>query len=247
MFRLLEKIESKLQEMKFEELKREQASIFKLFPSFQDRVRQVKNKGGAKMTREDATHWYFSVASASTPGKTYEVTVEFTDLNKVLLAKIADLKNWRADKQGLNFNIFPRDVFFNTDLKLGSNSPGDLYWGQSYLRTQKDVQAGAPEDRSPEIRNPEHAGLYGKHVAVVMEVMPFYISTFGQFLKKFYGKTINAEITKIMGERNKMTQAANALTQKKQEQEAQVKAAKPANMFQRGEVPPAKPNPEEKK
>jgi len=68
------------------------------------------------------------------------------------------------------------------------NCPAYLYWGYKYIASQLDYIKDSPESRTPKIRNPKLEGSVCKHLAAVLEVLPFHIGKVSRKIKKLRGE-----------------------------------------------------------
>lgn len=66
-----------------------------------------------------------------------------------------------------------RLLMFEGDLELNCTCPSFLYWGYRYILTQLDASI-VPEDRPPNVRNPQLRGVVCKHLNRVIKAFPFY-------------------------------------------------------------------------
>lgn len=72
------------------------------------------------------------------------------------------------------------------DIKLHCTCPAFLYWGFQYMLTVLD-SAIYPEERFPEKRNPKERGIVCKHMARVLEVLPFHSGDIARELRRQFG------------------------------------------------------------
>jgi hypothetical protein len=192
----------KMLEYTFADIKKKQLDITDLFPTFHDRVRQVAAKGGVLLKERLPEVWHFKVASgtddkrASAPGKParhkYDVYVQFRNIYELIKKFVSNQELWKKDGSGVDHRKLADAIFNEVDMETSCSCPATLYWGQDYIRTQKDAQYGDREDRPPKIKNPREKGALCKHGDLVFDVLPAYKSTFAKHLMQFYEKTIKA-------------------------------------------------------
>lgn len=209
-------IKQRLEEASYDQLVKKQDDITNLFPQFDDRVKAVAKRGGVDMISMSPAKWEFTIQSgtydASKPElmkkqkhpKEYDAIINFSnlvDMIKNIAVKEKAVWNDRHDK--LNLQKLSRAIFYDSNLQIYCSCPADLYWGGHYIRTKhKDAKGSkytAPETRPPNIRNPKQHGAFCKHLQVLMDSLPFYISTMATFLKRHYMKEITAIENQVTG------------------------------------------------
>ena len=187
-------LHSRLQEASIPDLKRKQRSITLLFPSFFDRVSAVNARGGVKIEDVEKDEWLFNVHSGTKDGKWYFVTIQFTNVLS-LLDKIArNRRLWDASKLHVNYDKLANEFLRLCEIKLDCECPAQLYWGKAFILSldKYDAKYGEPERRMPKIRNPKQYGAFCKHIQALMQALPSYRKTLADWLKRFYGKEIEA-------------------------------------------------------
>jgi hypothetical protein len=194
--RILENLQ-RLDELDYRGFTTKQRDITQLFPQYNQRVQAVNANGGIKLVMQLPEVWKFKVASGTKQGKSYDVFLRFKNLSQVLKEFIPNKQLWKKDGSGINLNLLAPEVFNKVDMELSCSCPATLYWGQNYIRTQKQAQFGPPENRAPNIKNPKQYGIACKHGGDVLERLPFYTSTFASWLKSFYSKEIDALVKEI--------------------------------------------------
>lgn len=113
---------------------------------------------------------------------------EYTERIKMknLIPKLVELKkkNKKIKRQQIVDTI--KKEMLSGDLEIFCSCPAFLYWGFRFISTKYDaiIQKYA-EHRYPIIRNPNLRGMYCKHMALVIDVLPFVTS---KVSKKFYDK-----------------------------------------------------------
>lgn len=69
------------------------------------------------------------------------------------------------------------------DLKVHCTCPAFNYWGYRYIITQLGA-AIYPQPLEPDVRNPSRRGVICKHLATVLQVLPFWWADIGRDLRK---------------------------------------------------------------
>jgi hypothetical protein len=179
-------VEHILNEITFNDLRVKQRSIGKLFPAFGPRVKAVAANGGVHMREQMPEYWHFEVASGTKPGISYDVYVQFLNLEQMIKKYASDRRLWNKAGDDVDMRFLAAEILNKVDMKTSCSCPATLYWGQDYIRTQRDAQFGRQETRPPNIRNPRQYGAYCKHGQNVFNVLPAYTTTFASFLKKFW-------------------------------------------------------------
>ena len=186
--------ESKLNELRFQDIINQQKDVVKLFPTFYDRVKKVQANGGAKPVKFDRDRWTFRVPSGDpkrhAEGIVYTVVVQFEGVRSVIEQAAENPANWTKDGKHLNLNQLGRIVLYNAQILLSSNSPADQFWGPNYKRTKMGAQGEPEENRPANIRNPNNYGIASKHIEAILEVLPFFAGTMASELKKWHREDI---------------------------------------------------------
>lgn len=76
-----------------------------------------------------------------------------------------------------------RLLLWGANLKLHCGCPAYLFWGHQYILTTKDA-AIVPEDRFPDIRNPQRKGGLCKHLTRSLKVLPFHLGDMARIIKE---------------------------------------------------------------
>jgi hypothetical protein len=207
-----------LLEYTFSQAQIKQRSITSLFPTFNTRVEVVKGNGGARLSKTDKTTWVFKVTSGTEVGKSYEVKVEFVDVENKLKEIISKTKDiWTKENDWIDYRKLA-EVFINkVDLRWQCSCPADLYYGGRFIRTKRDANLPPPENRRPKIKNPRELGVACKHLQVVFDVFPFYITTLAKWLKQYYSNVVVSEEEKFRKEREFFAKAGKELKRKVEE------------------------------
>jgi len=169
-----------------------QKSITRLFPPFYARVKAVGAAGGIKLIGEKPGLWHFDVASATTPGKSYDIFVEFSDIEDQIKKHTKNMKLWKADKSGVDLRKLAGEIVKDSDMKILCSCPAFQYWGPAYITTKRGSKYGEPETRPPKKRNPKEYGLGCKHSQQMFDVMPFYKVTMAGHLRRYFAKDVKA-------------------------------------------------------
>lgn len=116
------------------------------------------------------------------------------------------------------------------------NCPADKYYGGEFIKTARNSQYGDKETRPPVKRNPKQYGIMCKHSQLMFDVLPFYVSTFSSYLKKFWKPEIDKLEIKFKEQLQGMKKATKTLAKKEEE-------IKP--LARKGKLPPEVENPEQ--
>lgn len=179
-----------LLELNYNDFKDKQTSIVKLFPSFYDRVKKVASNGGAKLVGTGENIWTFKVSSGTDKNKFYYVRVQFTNIPEIINKSIDDPNIWTKKRDHLNLNALAKYVLYNAELKTSSTDPSSKWWGFDSLRTAQGSELDHPNTIQPNDRNPDKVGIMSKHQNLVFNVLPFYLGTMANHLKKYYKDVI---------------------------------------------------------
>ena len=190
---LLEKL-IKINEEPLPKMVRKQSSVYKLFPKFDQRVDGVEKAGGIHLYKEEPKLWHFKVNSATTPGLKYDILVYFSDLEKIIAKWAPNKTIWKDDDSGVDLRHLAGKILTDADLKIKHNCPSWLYHGFKYIATQRgDILTHDEEEgefRPPKEKNPHEYGLGCKHMALLLDVLPFYGDDMAKHLGKFFAKEI---------------------------------------------------------
>lgn len=195
----------------YSDLVRKQASITRLFPTFWDRVEDVKSSGGVRldsMPRPDL--WKFKVHSGTGSGW-YDVYLRFVNIPEVIDKYVKDIRNWTKDKSKVDLRKLAQQVLDNADVQVTCSCPADLYWGKHYIRTKRGSKYTEPEKRYPDERNPRLYGAYCKHIAALMDVLHTYGSTMAKHLNRYFRREIAQAEDEFRKERRGLQRAATLL------------------------------------
>ena len=218
---------------------KQNTEVTKLWPEFWSRVEAVRAAGGIRLITMDQRGWKFicrSVTQYEKNGKPmwYEVRLNFDGVKEVISHYAKDFSLWKKDKSAMNAKKLADAVLQNIDIKVGCACPADLYFGQKFIRSQMPISANVPppEDRSPDVRNPQQLASYCKHIQVVLSLLPLYSGTFSKWLKQFYANELGSLERDARKEGNAEKDRAEEV-QKKEEDGVSNKEA--ANKSEEGE------------
>jgi len=213
-----------LLEDNYKDLLRGQSSVTKLFPTFYNRVRDVENAGGIRMTGMQPDRWTFKVASSSGNG-TYEMAVNFVDFDETIRKHVRNRQIWNKEKTTVDLRKLAHLCMTDCKIQLYCSDPSFQYWGSAYILTKRGAKYTEPEVRRPDIRNPNQYGRYCKHLAVLMGRLPMYTGTMATFIKKYHMETVNKVVDAVRNEMKRIANIKNFL--KKKEDEKFGKSTKP--------------------
>lgn len=193
-----------LDEADMSTIQRKQKSITKLFPTFQDRVKAVQNRGGVSLKRKGADAWNFEIASGTTDGVKYDAVVHFKDIESTLRKLATDRRLWTSDKKSVDYDKLAKKFLSKVDLQTGCSCPAIKFYGGDFLlsRPKYDAKYGDKENRPPDIRNPKQYGLVCKHIHLLFMTLNLYTKTISNWLEEFWGdviKEVEVETLKKVG------------------------------------------------
>lgn len=178
----------------YNSLLKKQASVGKLFPKFFDRVKAVAQNGGVKLVEMFPEIWHFKVDSGDeqrhSAGVKYDVYFNFKNIGEILQKWVPNRKIWLPNESHVDYRKLAAEVLNDVSVEEDCSCPSDSFWGSEYIKTKRGSQYGRKETRPPKIRNPHQYGSLCKHAQLVMDVFPFYVSTFASFLKKYWHEEI---------------------------------------------------------
>lgn len=130
---------------------------------------------------------------------------EFT-ANTTTYKNVYRFKDWDdiVDDDTMTPIFRARLLMFAGDLELHCTCPSFLFWGYQWLLTQMDA-ALVPEQRPPDIRNPQRRGIVCKHLNRSLRAFPFHAAMLAKHIRQNHriteGKTaIEDEGTKLLEE-----------------------------------------------
>ena len=221
---------------------RKQASVTKLFPPFYDRVKAVAAAGGIHLVDEDPGLWTFEVASATTPGKTYTINVEFRDIVNQIHKLVKNRQLWNKDQTHVDLRKVADEMMDDADVKILCTCPAFQYWGPAYITTKRKSKYGDQETRPPNVRNPKQYGLGCKHAQLMFDVLPFYKGTMAGHLKRYFSKEVAKAEEASQKEMGGVKKGAEFLAKKQEEKPK----PKPPVKAEPKVAPKAAPKPEPK-
>jgi hypothetical protein len=163
-----------------------QRTVYMLFPDFDDKVDGVRKKGGIRLVDSSKNIWEFEAFSGTKSGVKYNIIIEFTNIEDMIEKYGSDRSYWKKDGSGIDLVKLSSKIFDSIEIRISCTCEAFLYWGFDYITTSRDSKYGKKEYRSPKVRNPKRYGIICKHLQVVFNQLPYYTSTFGSYLKKFY-------------------------------------------------------------
>lgn len=206
--------EAILNELNYNQSMRKNMSVFRLFPKFGQRIADVNKNGGVSLANQAPELWTFNVASGTKPGVRYAVYLKFKGIPELINKHAGNKKLWNKGETTIDYSKLAPEIMNELDLESDCNCQADLYWGGEYLKTQRKAQYDHEENRPPKIRNPKQYGLLCKHSTDVFQRLPFYTSTFANFLKKFYAQDIQNVVDSFTKEKEQFKQAGKELGKK---------------------------------
>ena len=181
---------NKIYEVTYNEFLKKQSSIGKLYPTFGDRVKAVAKRGGVRLVEMLPEVWHFKVNSGTQEGVRYDTYMRFKNMVEVLTKWVFNKTMWLKNAEHVDYRKLAAEVMNEVDLEFDCSCPSNTYSGFKYLRTQDDAQYGDKENRPPVEKNPGGFGFACKHGMLCLQVLPFYVSTFSSFLKKYWESEI---------------------------------------------------------
>jgi hypothetical protein len=200
-------VEAVLNELKYNDWKKNQSSIKKLFPNFPARVQAVANAGGLgdKLAVQDPETWMFTVASATGKGE-YAVWFHFKNIPEMLEKWVPVKTLWNKAGTYVDHNKLAQEVLYEVDMDSDCDCAADTYWGSEWVKTQMDAQYGDEQNIPPVVRNPHGYGIMCKHAHLVWQKLPIWLSNFSNHLKVYWKDEI-ADIVKRVLDSEKPTEA----------------------------------------
>ena len=169
-------------EADYSDITAKQANVYKLFPKFAQRIKEIISNGGLRLEKASNVDWLFRVNSGTMPGKSYEYHVEWKDFAKQLGGALKTVPKTKSGRP--NLVQAARSMVFEGDLNMNCSCPAFKYWGPAYIMSKMDAKWGKKENRPPVVRNPNEYGAVCKHGQLVLRVLPFYISNMATRIKE---------------------------------------------------------------
>lgn len=171
---------------------RKQRSITSLFPTFPARVQKVGDMGGIRLIKSKPDVWEWDIHSGTKEGVWYQGRLQFKDMNVLIAKHAADMRLWTQDKKHVDLRKLAKAILFDADVKISCSCPAAQYWGPNYIlsKPKYDAKYGRQETRRPRVRNPREYGMLCKHLQVLINVLPFYITTMATWLKEQFSSQI---------------------------------------------------------
>jgi len=117
------------------------------------------------------------------PSPTPQKYTDFGGLN--LWTPFIQFVEWHElrDDHSLNANEAARLALWGANIRIHCPCPAYKFWGFQYIDTQLGI-AMVPENRYPDIRNPELKGIACKHVIRVLKTLPFHLGDMAKAIKQ---------------------------------------------------------------
>lgn len=181
-----------IEEATLGDIRRKQRSMNMLFPTFDDRVKNVQLLGGVRLKDMDDDNWHFEVHSGTKKDVWYDCTLHFKNIQDVLEKLVKDRRLWVTDRSRVDLRKLAAAFIDRVDVQVFCSCPAFLYYGSSYIlgRPKYDAKYTEPENRPPRRRNPKQYGAVCKHYHNVMKALPFYTGTVAKWLSDVYAPDI---------------------------------------------------------
>ena len=208
---------NELIEATLSDIHRKHRSVKMLFPTFDDRVKNVQLMGGIRLKEVDDDNWHFSVHSGTKKDVWYDCTLHFKNIQEVLEHYVKDRRLWVEDRSRVDLKKLAAIFVEKVDVQVFCSCPAFLYFGPAYIlgRPKYDAKYTDPEHRPPNKRNPKQYGATCKHFTNVLKALPFYTGTIAKWLRDFYARDIAGYEKEAMREFGWLRKAATALGKKK--------------------------------
>lgn len=99
-------------------LARKQKSIVRLFPTFQDRVKNVGLRGGVRLDSWDDDTWNFKVHSGTEMSLWYDDMLQFLNVEEVLAELVGNVRLWNKTKTKINLSKLGRAFMKKVQVKI---------------------------------------------------------------------------------------------------------------------------------
>ena len=234
-----------LDEATLGDIHRKQRSVKMLFPTFDDRVKNVQLMGGVRLKEMDDDNWHFKVHSGTKKDVWYDCTLHFKDIQDQLEKFVKDRRLWVDDKSRVDLRKLAAAFIDGVNVQVFCSCPAFLYYGSSYIlgRPQYDAKYTDPENRPPRKRNPKQYGAVCKHYHNVMKALPFYTTTIAKWLRDFYARDIAGYQREAMREFGRFRGAAVKLAKRKAGVDRK-RREKPEEQDKQDQQPPDQTQPE---
>jgi hypothetical protein len=185
------------------------------------------------------------VHSGTQEGKWYSDKLQFKDMNVLIAHHAADMRLWTENKTHVDLRKLAKAILFDADVKLSCSCPAAQYWGPNYIlsKPKYDAKYGRQEDRRPKVRNPKEYGMLCKHLQVLINVLPFYITTMATWLKEQFASQIAYIEKDTIKTKGGFKAAAAELKRRKEEQPPEAPPEEPKSI-EPTPVPPTEPEEE---
>lgn len=189
---MIHEMVDKINELTYNQVLRKQQSITSLFPTFYDRVKKVGQSGGVSLSSQKGDVWHFKVASATHKGVKYDTYMRWVNMDRQIGEFIKDKRLWTKEGDTIDLRKLANEILYKADVEVYCSCPAFLYWGSSYILTQRRAKFTSPENRPPDERNPKQYGALCKHSQLLFDVLPFYVTSMAAYLNKAFGKQIQS-------------------------------------------------------
>ncbi len=222
---------------------RKQRSITSLFPTFPARVQKVGDMGGIRLIKSKPDVWEWDIHSGTKEGVWYQGRLQFKDMNVLIAKHAADMRLWTQDKTHVDLRKLAKAILFDADVKISCSCPAAQYWGPNYIlsKPKYDAKYGRQEDRRPRVRNPREYGMLCKHLQVLINVLPFYITTMATWLKEQFASQIAFVEKDTLKTKGQFKAAAAELKRRKVEPPEEGPPETPPTPAEPKAGPPSKP------
>jgi len=199
------------------DIHRKQRSVSMLFPTFDDRVKNVQLMGGVRLKDMDDDNWHFEVHSGTKKDVWYDCTLHFKDIQDQLERLVKDRRLWVEDRSRVDLRKLAAAFIEKVNVQVFCSCPAFLYYGSSYIlgRPKYDAKYTDPENRPPRHRNPKQYGAVCKHYQNVLKALPFYTGTIAKWLRDVYARDIAGYQKEAMRDFGWLQKAAGALSRRK--------------------------------
>lgn len=151
------------------------------FPRHWQRVDAVKSRGGLKLVRMVGNEMFFSVASGTKPGVSYQITLRLRNPVAALEQTYKSL-GYKDSKQ-IDWAKFSKLFLENVNIETQCSCAAASYWAFNYIQTSKRAKMGKREVRSPKRNNTRQYGFACKHMQLLLDEIEEYIPQVSKYLQ----------------------------------------------------------------
>jgi hypothetical protein len=224
-----------INELAMTDISRKQRSIKSLFPTFDDRVKNVAAAGGVRLVERELDQWNFEVHSAER-NIWYQDVVKFKNLPETIAKHARNKMLWNKDKTRVDTRFLAQAVLDDVDIEIFCSCPAFQYWGPAYILTQRGAKYTAPEDRPPRIRNPKQYGAMCKHMQLVFDVLSFFGGDMSKHIREFYPDIVAQAEEEVLKTTQAVKKAASTFKKKEAGEEEETEQEEPVS-YGRGAKP----------